>query len=109
MLEWSLLPVDTAACNVVMGVQFLPYIIHSISSSFLSVSYLFDEFLLLGCLHCQYPVTDGRERLFRGFEIRYLFPTNNGSLLVCCLDPRMLTPVRSCVDSSLPVYVGSLL
>jgi len=26
MLEWSLLPADTAACNVVMGVQFLPYV-----------------------------------------------------------------------------------
>ena len=26
MLEWSLLPVDTAACKVVMGVQFLPYV-----------------------------------------------------------------------------------
>ena len=60
MMEWSLFSAFAAACDVNMGVQFLPYFpsgLFCIACQFF-FSFLFDDSLFLSCHHCQYPITD---------------------------------------------------
>ena len=73
---WSLFLVVTAACYDVW------------ESSFSHTFHLFFS-PLLGCIHCQFPV------LIEEKIVLWI-----GSLLVFCLDPRMLTCVQSCVNSA---------